>query len=454
MSTFLYILLALVVLLVLITVHEFGHYIAGKVLGFKINEFSIGFGPAIYKKKKKDGELFAVRALPLGGYCAFEGEDEDGKESPEAFNNKPGWKRLIVLVSGVTFNFLFGILTAFIYLVVTGFSVPKISASVNPSQVNGSGLMANDIVVAVDGKKIEAYRSFTSLISKYNKDEEFVLTIERNGEMMDVKSARREYNAFYYVYDASYFVDHLFDADGNKIELVDFQNQIMHISAESETDETQGNFEVLKSYLSTVYRDSKHTVSYASDEEFAKLKEQQNFTYVKKGVSMGISIYYEARSYGFFEAMAKAWPFCFYLCGLILSALGGLFTGATALKDMGGTVTAVSQIAEISQMGINYFLLLLPLLAMNLAVFNILPIPSLDGARAVFVIIEMIRRKPISRKVEGWIHTIGLFALLAIVIFFDIYHFAFASCFLLLWWRVVTNKYGKTYWRTQQSHRK
>ena len=102
----LYILLALAVLLVMITVHELGHYVAGKIFGFKINEFSIGFGPAIYKRTRKDGEVFAIRALPLGGYCAFEGEDEDGKESPEAFNNRPAWKRLIVLLSGVTFNFL------------------------------------------------------------------------------------------------------------------------------------------------------------------------------------------------------------------------------------------------------------------------------------------------------------------------------------------------------------
>ena len=81
MTTFIYILLAIVVLLVLITVHEFGHYVAGKILGFKINEFSIGFGPAIFKREKKDGELFAIRALPLGGYCAFEGEDEEGKDA-------------------------------------------------------------------------------------------------------------------------------------------------------------------------------------------------------------------------------------------------------------------------------------------------------------------------------------------------------------------------------------
>lgn len=101
------------------------------------------------------------------------------------------------------------------------------------------------------------------------------------------------------------------------------------------------------------------------------------------------------------------------------------------MSDMGGTVTAISQIAEISSYGASYFLLLLPLLAMNLAVFNILPIPALDGARAVFVIIEMIRRKPINRKIEAWIHTIGLFILLGFVIFFDVYHFAVAARLLI-----------------------
>ena len=71
------VLLAVLILLAMVTVHEFGHYVAGKILHFKINEFSVGFGPAIFKKRsKKTGELFALRVIPLGGYCAFDGEDE------------------------------------------------------------------------------------------------------------------------------------------------------------------------------------------------------------------------------------------------------------------------------------------------------------------------------------------------------------------------------------------
>ena len=81
----------------MITIHEFGHYIVGKIFKFKINEFAIGMGPAIFKKENKEtGEIFSLRAFPLGGYCAFEGEDENS-DNPNAFNNKEPWKRILVL---------------------------------------------------------------------------------------------------------------------------------------------------------------------------------------------------------------------------------------------------------------------------------------------------------------------------------------------------------------------
>lgn len=90
--------LALLILLAMITVHEFGHYAAGKLLKFRINEFAIGFGPALFKRKKKNGEIFSVRLLPLGGYCAFEGEDEENA-SPSLQQQKP-WMRILVLIAG------------------------------------------------------------------------------------------------------------------------------------------------------------------------------------------------------------------------------------------------------------------------------------------------------------------------------------------------------------------
>ena len=110
---------AVLILLIMITVHEFGHYVAGKIFKFKINEFAIGFGPALFKHTKKNGEIFSVRALPLGGYCAFEGEDED-KEDPAAFNNKKPWQRIIVLVSGALMNYLLAVLVIIVSFFACG----------------------------------------------------------------------------------------------------------------------------------------------------------------------------------------------------------------------------------------------------------------------------------------------------------------------------------------------
>lgn len=431
----LYILLALVVLLVLITVHEFGHYCAGKIFGFKINEFSIGFGPAIFKRKKKNGEIFAIRLLPLGGYCAFEGEDEAGNEMPGAFNTMPAWKRLIVLLSGVFFNFLFGVLTAVIYLLVAGYAMPVITSS--KQQANGfeTGLRQHDIVMKVNGKSIEAYRSFTSMVDKIAAGEDFTVTVNRDGEIIDVVTKKQTYSDYYYVAQPYYFEGKLFleslgeDGKRQPKDMDEFLNEVILLS--NDNDRTE-----LKNYFSKFYKsdDISNSETYSAEDVEGFLKKDSGvLVYVKSSTGIGVTMANSAQGkYGFFEAMGKAWPFCFYLCGTILSAFGGLFTGAIPVSETGGTITAISQIAQISQQGLLYFLLLLPLLAMNLAVFNILPIPALDGAKAVFVLIEMIFRKPVNRKVEAWIHTIGLFLLLGLVVILDINHFFFASMVLRL----------------------
>lgn len=144
MTTIGYIALALLVLLVMITIHEAGHYTMGKIFKFKINEFAIGFGKAIFKKTLKSGEVFSIRIIPLGGYCAFAGEDEDDTD-PNAFNNKAPWKRLIVQFGGVLFNFLSAIIFAFILLVAFGYDVPKVN-EVNKDYQDELVLRQNDVI--------------------------------------------------------------------------------------------------------------------------------------------------------------------------------------------------------------------------------------------------------------------------------------------------------------------
>lgn len=334
----LYIVLAVIVLLVMVTIHEFGHYIAGKMLGFKINEFSIGFGPAIFSKKKKNGELFSLRVVPLGGYCAFEGEDKESENDQSFMKQKP-WKRLIVLFFGAFFNFISAIIFSLILLCSVGYDVPKITKI---NDVNGSvqtELQVGDIITHVDGVKVSFINgnTFNSLIAKFNSGESFEATIVRNGEKQTI------------------ILEMFENEDGNKL--------------------------------------------------------------------LGINI--KATPYSFWESLKLCVPFTCVLAWQILALFGQLITGQLGLSGLGGPITTVTTMATLSMQGISNFLVLLPLIAANLAVFNLLPFPALDGSKMVFTTIEWIRGKPINQKVENMIHTVGIIILFAIVIIADLYHLIF-----------------------------
>ena len=147
------ILLAFVVLMFMVMIHETGHYTAGKIFGFQINEFSIGMGPKIFSKKKKNGEVFSLRLLPLGGFCAFEGEDED-KDNPRAFNNQKPWKRLIVLFAGAFFNFISAILIAIIAFSCFGDTVAKVSTVYDYAPQANQELQSGDVIYKINGKRV------------------------------------------------------------------------------------------------------------------------------------------------------------------------------------------------------------------------------------------------------------------------------------------------------------
>ena len=140
----------------------------------------------------------------------------------------------------------------------------------------------------------------------------------------------------------------------------------------------------------------------------------------EEGGTFGIIAGYENRKTDVLHAAGYSFPYTFELSWIVLKSFGMLFTGGVPITDVTGPVGTVATIATFSQTDFRYFLLFLPLIASNLAIFNLLPIPALDGSRIVFTIIEMIRRKPINKKTEGTIHAVGLIVLLAFVIVVDI----------------------------------
>jgi len=375
----LYILLAILILLLMVTIHEFGHYIAGRVLKFKINEFSIGFGPAIFQRTNKRGEKISLRAFPLGGYCAFEGED-DGETSQKSkeemdvfgeylqnddnykadnqnqtqnqikveksrvltFNEQKPWKRIIVLLSGALFNIISGFLFSIIFIAVAGNSLPVIGEIYDTP--NAALLKKGDVVIAVDKQDISILNSLSELLADKEEDEIFILTVKRDGVLTDFQVRKTKY-------------------------------------------------------------------SYEQDGE------------IKNATGLGIVIGdYVREGYNIFESIGYAFPFTLKMAGAILSAFGDIFRGI-GLNQLSGPVSTITEMAKLTQASLLNTLILLPLLAVNLGIFNLFPIPALDGSKIIFILIEWIRGKPINRNIENIIHFVGFVFLIGLIILIDLLKF-------------------------------
>lgn len=383
------VLLAILILLVMITIHEFGHYLAGKIFHFQINEFSIGFGPALFKhKNKKTGELFAVRLIPLGGYCAFDGEDgleEETKEEtekargdgetarevdektdkhPNAFTKKPPWQRIIVLISGALMNYLLALLLIIIGTAAYGQAMVEVRGMDVHEEYAGYSLEVGDVLLQVDGRDLYLATDVAKALNGKKK-----------GDLIDVR-----------------------------------------VSCVKEDDTRE---EVTR------------TVMLRTDVE---IKDSTKVSVVWGALGIGVETrgdgneYYQLDNFyyrfGFFGSIGRSFVYSFRIAGSIFQVLGELLTGKLGLSAFGGPVTTIAMTSQIAAQGFRSFLEIASYIGVNLAVFNLLPIPALDGSKVVFTIIEWVRGKPVSRKVEAVIHAVGFVLLFGFAILVDILQFA------------------------------
>ncbi|MBQ8876352.1 MAG: site-2 protease family protein [Clostridia bacterium] len=405
--------LAIVILLAMITIHEFGHYIAGKILGFKINEFSIGFGPALFKKRsKKTGEIFALRIIPLGGYCAFDGEDEieseeekDGEEpfeemrsqgdvsqsaqdtgeetSPQdeypqpkgaRFNDQAPWKRIIVLIAGALMNYLLALT-----LIITLFSAfgrpvymvekqpPIDGASQEAWDVYENGLKTGDIILEINGKDLYLVTDYMSVLDGKKKGDVVGVLVIRDGKKQTV--------------------DVTLVQDSNPRNMSDSGSIVYPLGLAYREDMLDENGET-----------------------------------VSKLVNGGGLVPTDVKD-GFFGTIGHSFVYSFKIGGTVLRSLGELLTGKLGLDAVGGPATTIKLTSEVAASGMQNFLSIAAFIGVNLAVFNLLPVPALDGCKVIFCIIEWIRKKPVNRKVEAIINFIGLIALFGFAILVDLLQF-------------------------------
>ena len=178
---------AILLFSILIFVHELGHFVAAKLSGVQVNEFSIFMGPAIAKWKRGDTQ-YSIRCIPIGGYCAMEGEDED-TDNPRSFQKAAWWKRLIILVAGSFMNFVIGVLIVAIVLFgQQRYATPQITQIEPWSTVaTENGLKPGDTIVKFDGKTVAVYEDFT-LATLFLPDGEYDITVERNGQKVELSN--------------------------------------------------------------------------------------------------------------------------------------------------------------------------------------------------------------------------------------------------------------------------
>lgn len=400
MTTFLYVLLAIVILLFMVMVHELGHYIAGKILKFKITEFSIGFGKAIFSHtSKKTGEKFSLRIFPLGGYCSFYGEDDDGtaektekgelekseievvdaekikKVDGVPFNSQKPWKRIIVFLAGVTMNFITAILFSWILLCTVGYDIPQIidfSTTINVDESGNSIFKKGDVITHINGQKID-----------------FAFGVNFNTAISNQKESAKEYYESETYDGGEYVFNMTVRRDGESIPL-----ENVKIIQETVTETNVETGEVTTSYV--------YLMGLESTED---------------------RVCTQAYKYGFFEGLGRSFSMAFGFAWVVLKSLWMLITFQIPITEMGGTITTIATMAEYSAINPANLLIFIPLISANLAVFNLLPFPALDGAHVLFTVIEWIRGKPINRKVENTIHFVGICILFAFVVIVDILHF-------------------------------
>lgn len=323
------VLLTVLVFAVIIIIHEGGHFIMARLMGIRVNEFSAGMGPKLLSRKRGD-TLYSLRAFPIGGFCAMEGEQGDSTDE-NAFCNKAVWRRIFVVIAGALMNLLLGFFIIFIMTI----SAPQlesktVSVVAEQSAAAAAGLQPGDILESVNGNKLFIANDF---LTELRRSDNGVATIGlwRDGKYIELKN-------------------------------VDF-----------------------------------------------KIEEEGS-----KKLAVGFSVYELERNPLSLTGYAAGWTIS--TGRLIFSSLIDLFSGKYSITDFSGPVGTSAVISQVRQTGARNFFFLVAFMTINVGLFNLLPIPALDGGRLVFLLIEAIRRKPVNPKYENAIHLVSFFLLMGFIV--------------------------------------
>jgi len=305
-----------------------GHFLAARFFHVNVKEFSIGMGPAIFKKKGKS-TVYALRAIPIGGYVQLDGEDEESS-NPNAFCNQKAWKRFIVISAGAVMNLILGLIVSIWMVSARGYVGTTQVLRFEEGAVSSQALQVGDFIYSVNGTR-----------TRIDNDIVYALLRDDDG-----------------------FVDMVVLREGEKV----------HIQVPFQTSVQNGERIIVL--------------------DFKVLAEHQTFWN---------TITY---SFGWTVSMVRQ----------VWLSLFDLITGRYGLNQLSGPVGTAQAIGQASTHGLAPLLMMTGFITVNLGIFNLLPLPALDGGRLLFLIIEIIRRRPVPPKYEGYVHAVGLLLMMALMV--------------------------------------
>ena len=318
----------------IVLIHELGHFLAARFFKVRVNEFAIGMGPKLFGIKRGD-TLYSIRALPLGGFCAIEGEAGDSYAEDSMMSKKP-WQKFIIFAAGAIMNMLLAWVIFSSIIGYTGYTNNVVSTVEPNSAAAQSGLEVGDEILSVNGIKTKDFQDILSVIGS-----------SKEAHTFQVKNT---------------------------------QNEIKTLVIEPKPNEA-----------------GQYKYGFGGSKAKASIGR-----IILGGLEMSINAFVE-----------------------IIKAFGQLITGKVPMNELAGIVGVVQISSEAWDQGMQYSLMmaimsvlnLAGFLSANLAVFNLLPIPALDGGRIIFTLIEMIRRKPIDPEKEGMVHFVGFVFLMILMVF-------------------------------------
>lgn len=395
----------LIIICVVATVHEFGHFIVSKLFKVQVNEFAIGFGPKILQKKFGD-TMYSLRWIPFGGYCAIEGED-GSSESEHSFAKISWYKKILILVAGVVMNAILAIVIfmsiAFSYKTAT----TKITGFEPNSVIQQAGIEIGDTITSINGKSTTILADITNTDVKFG--EKIYIEYIHNGEEKQVEVD----NAVTKIGNIG--VAFKIDENGNTTNEIDM---VSGGGTAVEAGLKAGDKIIKINETNTNTASDVITIIRANANNELQITFDRNGEIITKSV---IPVEKENFSLGISSTEVVDTNFKYAICNMVSDVSGiigsylDLFKGKVGINDMSGIVGIGEVVSKTN--GIISFLNLMAIISLAVGVANIMPFPPLDGGKIVIVLFETLTRKKVSEKTEAIISYIGMGLLILLTIF-------------------------------------